>query len=291
MARSLLDVAALKGSYEQYVVEHKPASQIAKLSNIHTAAQIISSRPGPPLLKTSTSLQELLAKMPSLKLAFGEQEIKTASMLENEGYKVLSSDSQGRVHSFNDNPAATKGSKKFWFNQGIQHRENDLPAIVSPDSDDCYLVYGYNHRVSGKSVPALFMVENTPYLRYHLYGSSIDPELFGNLLKLALEHKVPLYMVYLASFNMSRSDEPIYVLPEQAELPLEFFKKVINFSEDKLAGYYNSTSYQEKPLNSIARLEQKNYLANSSTYLEHLQLAYDTYCVENNIDAVQDFRE
>lgn len=39
-------------------------------------------------------------------------------------------DSEGRVHSFNDEPAKVEGKSKTWYKHGIVHHDNDKPAFI-----------------------------------------------------------------------------------------------------------------------------------------------------------------
>lgn len=70
----------------------------------------------------------------------------------------------GKLHSYNDEPALVKGNKKEWYKDGLLHRI-DGPAITIDDNIEAWYRYGRLHRDNG---PAITIGKK--YYEFFLYG-------------------------------------------------------------------------------------------------------------------------
>lgn len=70
----------------------------------------------------------------------------------------------GKLHSYNDEPALIKGNKKEWYKDGLLHRIGG-PAITIDDNIEAWYKDGLLHRDTG---PAIVIGKN--YYEFFLYG-------------------------------------------------------------------------------------------------------------------------
>jgi hypothetical protein len=57
----------------------------------------------------------------------------------------------GRLHSYDDQPATTMNGVQLWFRNGVLHREGDLPAYVDEETQRWYR-NGFLDRETGPAV-------------------------------------------------------------------------------------------------------------------------------------------
>ena len=79
---------------------------------------------------------------------------------EDDGKRYLF----GRLHSINDLPAIDVGCAKYWYCNGKQHRENDLPAIIDADGNKYWYYNGKQHREN--NLPAIICSNGIKYWYY-----------------------------------------------------------------------------------------------------------------------------
>jgi len=102
-----------------------------------------------------TKLQ--LMKEYQIVLQLQSQDINT---LDDDGLPVNCTFFDGRMHSFNENPAFIDSFRKIWYNYGKKSRLNDLPAIVWFNGKMIWMIDDQIHRVG---LPAVVNSEEIIY--------------------------------------------------------------------------------------------------------------------------------
>jgi len=65
--------------------------------------------------------------------------------IKNDGYQCWYKN--GKLHRDNDLPAIiTPNEKKYWYKNGVRHRDNDLPAVILANGDQFWYQNGKLHR-------------------------------------------------------------------------------------------------------------------------------------------------
>lgn len=93
------------------------------------------------------------------------------------------------LHSINDEPAYESDGWKYWFKNGMQHRDNG-PAAISSDEFEYWWVNGKRHRIDG---PAENAIDG---MKWFLDGVVYDFHTWLEKTPLSIEEKVLLKLRY-----------------------------------------------------------------------------------------------
>ena len=64
---------------------------------------------------------------------------------------IVTRNKQRQLHSFDDEPAISySNGDKYWYKDGLCHRDNDSPAIIYNDGSKFWYKDGQNHRDNGE---------------------------------------------------------------------------------------------------------------------------------------------
>lgn len=71
----------------------------------------------------------------------------------------------GKLHSINDKPILKGIADKYWYYNGLIHRDMDLPAIIDNTGAKCWYLYGKRQRVA--DLPAIVQGNGTKFWYYN----------------------------------------------------------------------------------------------------------------------------
>ena len=71
----------------------------------------------------------------------------------------------GKLHSINDNYALCDSFGKYWYYQGKEHRENDLPSKIYKSGTKIWCYHGELHREN--DLPTVISFNGDKYWYYH----------------------------------------------------------------------------------------------------------------------------
>ena len=80
----------------------------------------------------------------------------------------------GKLHR-TDGPAREYIDKKFWFKNGVYHRENNLPAIEYIEGYKAWFVEGLRHREDGPAI-----IKRSGIKEWYLNDNKYTEEEYGN---------------------------------------------------------------------------------------------------------------
>jgi hypothetical protein len=177
-------------------------------------------------------------------------------------------DSNGKLHSFNDEPAEISSYGKTWYKHGVVHRENDLPARIYTRKNDpagfSWFLDGVSHRGENKPAyisnsisrwtvkgsthrsdgPAMVYADNIPS-QFYLYDLRITEEQHAEVLTYSRLNRFPLWLSFLVSIE-AISEKGLKFLSETSNnwttpLPVTWAIAALRLTDEKLEKAYNNT--------------------------------------------------